>query len=67
MSNNGKTIEIVVSPTGEATVQTRGFAGPSCRDASRFLEQALGERAGEHLTSEFYHAQAAERQTTRQG
>ena len=44
-----QTIEIVVSPTGESTVQTRGFTGASCRDASRFIEQALGQRTAEQL------------------
>ena len=33
-----KTIEILVSPKGETTVTTKGFAGSSCRDASKFLE-----------------------------
>ncbi len=49
-----QTIEIIVTPTGETTVQTRGFTGSSCRDASRFIEQALGQKTGERLTSEFY-------------
>ena len=49
-------IEIIV-PTGETTVQTKGFAGQSCRDASKFLEQALGQRTDERLTAEFHQAQ----------
>ena len=49
-----KTIEIVVSPKGETSVQTKGFTGASCREASKFLEQALGQGAGETLTGEFY-------------
>ena len=48
------TIEIVVTTAGQATVQTRGFSGPACREASKFLEQALGQCAAEQLTSEFY-------------
>ena len=47
-------LEIVVDPRGEATVQTRGFTGGECREASRFLEQALGTRSAETLTAEFY-------------
>lgn len=54
-----RTIEISVSPKGETTVQTLGFVGPSCRDVSRFLEQALGSRTVEHLTTEF-HEQTAQ-------
>lgn len=49
-----KTIEITVGPKGETTVQTKGFSGPECRDASRFVEQALGQRTAEQMTAEFY-------------
>lgn len=49
-----RTIEIIISPEGQATVQTKGFQGTSCRDASRFIEQAIGDSTGEKLTSEFY-------------
>jgi len=59
-----KTIEIIVSPKGETSVQTKGFAGQSCRDASRAMEAALGQRTGEQLTAEFH--QAAESQHTQQ-
>ena len=55
-----KTIEITVSPDGEAKVETRGFAGPECRDASRFVEQALGRRTAETLTAEFHQGQQAD-------
>jgi len=51
-----KTIEVVISPEGKSSVTTKGFAGTSCRDASRFLEQALGSRTTEQVTSEFYQA-----------
>jgi len=47
-------IEIIVSPTGQTSVQTKGFTGSACQDASRFIEQALGQRTGEQLTAEFY-------------
>ena len=61
-----KTIEIIVSPKGETTVTTKGFAGSSCREASKFLEQALGQRTGERLTNEFY-AQQSQQQSLREG
>ncbi|MCA1685840.1 MAG: DUF2997 domain-containing protein [Planctomycetia bacterium] len=54
-----KTIEITVSPKGETKVETRGFTGGECRDASRFVEQALGTRTAEALTAEFYQRQQA--------
>jgi len=53
------TIEIIVKPTGETTVQTKGFAGTSCREAGKFIEQALGRQTGEHLTAEFHQSAPA--------
>ena len=67
MSNTPQTIEILVSPAGESTVQTKGFSGGACRDASRFIEQALGERSSEKLTAEFYQPQAARAQVEQRG
>jgi len=55
-----KIIEVTVSPKGETSIQTKGFRGGACREASQSLEAALGLRIGEQLTSEFY--QAAETQ-----
>jgi hypothetical protein len=52
-----KIIEITIGPKGETTVQTKGFAGPECRDASKFVEVALGQRTTEQLTAEFYQGQ----------
>lgn len=49
-----KVIEITVSPTGETRVETKGFAGSECRDASQFVERALGRQTAEKLTGEFY-------------
>lgn len=49
-----RTIEITVKPDGRTTVVTRGFVGPSCRDASRFLELALGITTGTRLTAAFH-------------
>ena len=54
-----KTIEITVDPKGQAKVETKGFAGAECREASRFVEQALGQRTTEQLAAEFYQGQQA--------
>lgn len=61
-----RTIEVVISPTGETKVETKGFSGTGCREASKFLEQALGASVNEQLTAEFYQSQA-EQQVQRQG
>ena len=55
-----KCIEIIVNPKGETTVATRGFAGSSCRNASKFIEQALGQRTGEQLIAEFHQTQGVD-------
>ena len=55
-----KVIRVIVGPKGDARVETRGFSGGECRDASRFLEQALGKPANEQLTAEFYQELSAE-------
>ena len=60
-----KAIEIIVSPKGETTVQTKSFAGSECRQASEFIKKALGQRTGEQLTAEF-HQQAVQQQTDHQ-
>jgi hypothetical protein len=54
-----QTIEIIISPAGQATIQTKGFAGASCQDASRFIEQALGKKLDESLTAEFFQQQVS--------
>ena len=59
------TIEIIVSPTGQTDVQTKGFSGGECREASKFLEEALGQRVSETLTAEF-HQSAQQQQAVQQ-
>ena len=55
-----KTIEILVALDGQTTVETKGFSGAECRDASRFIVQALGKTSHERLTAEFYQEQQQE-------
>lgn len=55
-------IEVIVSPDGKVTVQTKGFAGSACKAASATLEQALGLQVSEKLTAEFYSQQAQQQQ-----
>jgi hypothetical protein len=62
-----KVIEITVNPQGEARVQTKGFTGASCQEASRFLEQALGQRTKEQLTAEFHQSTATVQQQQHAG
>jgi hypothetical protein len=51
-----KTIDVIVSPTGEAVIQTRGFSGATCREASKAIEQALGVQQSDQPTAEMFEA-----------
>jgi hypothetical protein len=51
-----KILLITVSPTGQTQVETKGFTGSVCRQASQFIEQALGRALDERLSPEFHQA-----------
>jgi hypothetical protein len=55
-----RVIEVTVSPQGETTVQTKGYSGSDCVQASKFVEQALGVPIQERKTSEYYEQVAVE-------
>jgi hypothetical protein len=57
-----RVIEVTVSPKGETTVQTKGYAGVDCLRASQFLEQALGVASADRKTGEYYLTNPAEQQ-----
>jgi hypothetical protein len=61
-----KIIEVTVSPKGESTVQTKGFAGSDCQQASKFIEDALGIATGDRKTAEFHAIPEIERQQINQ-
>jgi hypothetical protein len=61
-----KTIEIIIAPNGQSRVETNGFVGSECRDASRFIERALGQRTDEILKAEF-HQSAEHQQSVQEG
>jgi hypothetical protein len=62
-----KKIVITVGPAGETTVQTHGYTGPACKDASRFIEEAIGEKTAEKLTPDFHRSETPARNRTTQG
>ena len=59
---NSRTIEIIVDAQGQSIVQTKGFTGASCRDASKFIEQTLGDKTAETLTAEFHQTATSQQQ-----
>jgi hypothetical protein len=51
-----KTIELIISPSGETTLETKGYSGDACRFASAFLEAALGAKQSDLPTAEAFTA-----------
>jgi hypothetical protein len=51
------TIEVMVSPKGEISINAIGFKGPDCEQATAFLEEALG-LVGQKTKKPEYHQQA---------
>lgn len=62
-----KTIEVIISPQGEISLQTKGYTGSSCQQASQWLEEALGLKQKETFTSEYYQTHQTQKQTESQG
>jgi hypothetical protein len=60
------TIEIIVSPTGDFTIEGVGFKGAGCEKATKFLEAALGVVNSKVKKPEF-HQQAVVHQQQRLG
>ena len=55
-----KTIEIIVAPNGQSRIETQGFIGSGCREASQFIERALGQTMDERLKTEFHQSATTE-------
>ena len=49
-----QTITIIVAPDGSTKIETHGFTGSTCRDASKFIEKALGRGTVERLKPEYF-------------
>ena len=62
-----KRIEIVVDTKGQSKVETKGFTGNECVEASKFIEQALGQQAEMRTTPEFFYAQVDQSQNAANG
>jgi len=62
--NTKRTIEIIVSPIGEITIDAVGFKGADCQKATAFLEEALGVVGNKTKKPEFHQsAQKSHHQT----
>ena len=48
-----KRIDIDIGPDGSIAIDAVGFSGPDCEEATRFLEEALGEPASRQHKPEY--------------
>ena len=62
-----KKIEIIIDANGQSTVETKGFNGSECLEASRFIESALGKQVNQRTTTEFFAAEINRQQTAVNG
>lgn len=61
-----RVIEVTVSPKGETSIQTKGYSGADCLQASKFLEQALGVTINNKHTAEYYQTSTSTQQELKQ-
>jgi hypothetical protein len=47
-------IIVTISPDAEVKVETQGFKGSACKDATKALESALGSTSTDTNTREYY-------------
>ena len=50
-------IEVIVSPTGDISIDAVGFKGADCEKATRYLEDALGVVGGRVKKPEYHQQQ----------
>lgn len=53
-------IEVVISPDGAISVEAVGYEGKDCEEATRFLEQALGQVQQRQHKPEYYRQQRSQ-------
>ncbi len=56
-----KQIQITVDLDGEVTIKAEGFVGRECKDATLFIEKALGSVTGRTLTGTYYQTKTENR------
>lgn len=49
-----KTIDLIINPSGQLTINASGFEGADCEKATAFLEQALGKLQQRQRKPEYY-------------
>lgn len=50
---------VTIDATGQTTIETRGFRGRECQQATADLERALGLKTDDRVTKEMFQAAPA--------
>ena len=56
-----RSIEILIAPDGQLTIDAIGFKGADCDRATKFLEQALGLTAAKQRKPEYHQTTRRQR------
>jgi hypothetical protein len=59
-----KRIDIDIGPDGSIAIDAVGFSGPDCEEATRFLEEALGETISRQEKPEYRQRATVQRHQT---
>lgn len=59
-----KTIRIDIGTDGTVAIDANGFSGPDCEQATKFIEEALGEVRERKLKPEHRHRATVQRRQT---
>jgi hypothetical protein len=62
-----KEIIVEISPDGAVHVEAFGYRGNSCEEATKFIEEALGETVEQKRKPEYYRQQRNTRNQQRLG
>ena len=49
-----RTIEVVVEPDATVRIRTLGYSGQACCQASKYLEETLGQFSSDRLTNDYF-------------
>ena len=60
-------IHVIISPTGEITVEAQGFKGKGCEAATQAIEQALGTPGKRTHKPDYWQRDVSVRQNQRLG
>jgi len=60
--NPKERIDVWISPEGAITLDAVGYAGSTCEEATRFLEESLGTVGRKQRTRDYYRRQKNQQQ-----